>query len=403
MKTRYFLFGSLLLTGLILTFWFAGLARAQEPQPGPDRLTLGPDAPDVHSDFIPIQGVLTDAAGNPLDGDFPVTYRLYGDYYSTTPLCTKTSLLEVDQGLFTGYMNAAGCPIDGRILFLGIQVGEDAEMTPRQYIDNVPYAWSLRPGAVISDTLASTSILHIENWGSGGRGLRSYAMDQGSVNFGVVGASRSSTGYGGYFYNNGGGIGLYASSSAAANPALIASGTDSGPDIILGGNADTGVGDDGVLASDPAYVSSDILIKANDTVRVDLDNDGDGEDADFEIRDKDDTLLFDVDDSGAVVFGGPGIAAFPRPAYDSGWVTIAAGNSIALTHNLGGNVDNYVVELTFKHPTYGVHHFGYGADVTVGGFYGGYWRNLTTSQITIERATDDGECPQMRVRIWMYP
>jgi len=37
-------------------------------------------------------------------------------------------------------------------------------MTPRQYVDNVPYAWGLRPGAIISATMGNNAILHIENW-----------------------------------------------------------------------------------------------------------------------------------------------------------------------------------------------------------------------------------------------
>jgi hypothetical protein len=36
-------------------------------------------------------------------------------------------------------------------------------------------------------------------------GLRSYAMSQTGVNYGIVGASRSPSGFGRYFYNNGGG------------------------------------------------------------------------------------------------------------------------------------------------------------------------------------------------------
>jgi len=403
MKIKYFLLGSLLTGGLLLALLFSGLALAQEPDPDAAPRLLSPDAPDVSSHFIPIQGRLTDDSGNPLNGTYNLTFRLYGTYTGGAALCEDTHVVNVTDGLFSAYMEGMGCSIDGRQLYLSVQVGDDPEMTPRQYIDNVPYAWSLRPGAVISGSLGTNAALHIENWGAGGRGLRVYAMDEASTNYGIVGASRSPNGYGGYFYNNGGGVGLYASSNAAGNPGMIAKGVDSGADLVLGTNADTGVGDDGVLTSDLDYPSSDIVIKANDTVRIDLDNDGDGEDADFEIRDKDDNLIFDVDDSGAVVYGGPGIAAFPRPAYDSGWVSVTAGGSVDLTHNLGGEVDNYVVDLTFKHPSYGVHQFGYGGDVTSGGFYGSWWQNLTASSITIERATNDGECPEVRVRIWLYP
>jgi len=69
-------------------------------------------------------------------------------------------------------------------------------------------------------------------------------------------------------------------------------------DLVLGGTSDTH--DNGCITSDPAYSSSDIVLVSNDTVRIDLDNDGDGEDADFEIRDKDNNLIFNVDESGDV-------------------------------------------------------------------------------------------------------
>jgi hypothetical protein len=94
-------------------------------------------------------------------------------------------------------------------------------MTPRQPIYAVPYAWSLRPGAVMSATIASGPLLHLENWSTTGRGLRSYAMAESGANYGMVGASRSSDGYGGYFYNNGGGVGLWTWSTGENHPALF--------------------------------------------------------------------------------------------------------------------------------------------------------------------------------------
>lgn len=404
MKIKYITLGSLLTLGLLLISLLSGYALAQEPEPDTASGPLSPDIPAASNHFIPIQGRLTDASGNPLNGVVDLTFRMYDSYTGGTALCEDVSGATAVDGLFIAYMYAVGCQIDGRQLYLSIQVNDDPEMSPRQYISNVPYAWSLRPGAVISGTINSSATMHIENWGTSGRGLRVYAMDQTSTNYGIVGASRSPNGYGGYFYNNGGGVGLYASSSAASGTGLLAKGIDSGPDIILGGNANTGVGDDGILTSDPDYASSDIIIKANDTVRIDLDNDGDGEDADFEIRDKDDTLIFDVDDSGAVSYGGAGIAAFPRPAYDSGWQTLGLGATRTLTHNLGGNTDNYVVDLTCKVVSggAGVNNWGVGGDANGSEYYGSWWSNLTTSSIILHRWSDDTDCPNLRVRIWLY-
>lgn len=399
-KRVLFMLLSLLIVLLLLS---AGYAAAQDGSNGGERQPAAPEAPELSSNYIPIQGQLLDSNGDPLDGDFVATFRFYGVFTEGTPFCEVSRTITVDQGLFSTFVDGSGCRIDGRALYLGVQVEGDEEMTPRMYVDNVPYAWSLRPGAVISSSLNNGSILHIENWGETGRGLRSYAMATSSVNYGIVGASRSPDGYGGFFYNNGGGIGLSGQTDAASGAGVLASGIDSGADLILGGNANTGAGDDGIITSDPNYASSDMVLKVNDTLRIDLDNDADGEDADFEIRNGADALIFDVDESGAVIFGGAGIAAFPRPAYDSGLVGVTAGGTQTLNHGLGGNIDNYVVDLTCQHATYGRHIWGLGGDVTAGGFYGVFWRNLTTSAITVERATNDGECPQVRVRIWMYP
>jgi hypothetical protein len=118
--------------------------------------------------------------------------------------------VNVDNGLFAAEMDwCESSDIDGKRLYLGIRVEDDEEMSPREAIYPVPYAFSLRPGAIISGS-TSVAILHVENWHSAGRGVRAYAMSETGTNYGVVGASKSPDGYGGYYYNNGGGTALYA-------------------------------------------------------------------------------------------------------------------------------------------------------------------------------------------------
>jgi hypothetical protein len=184
-----------------------GVIQAQRPQPAPEDQPL--EEIDAVNSVIPIQGRLTDASGKPLNGNQTVTARLYEASAGGTALCADTDGVAVDNGLFN--MDLNGCwsaDIDGKQLYLGITVGSDPEMTPRQPIYPVPYAWSLRPGAIISST-TSGAILHIENWNTSGRGLRAYAKATSGENFGVVGASESPEGYGGYFYNTTTGDGVY--------------------------------------------------------------------------------------------------------------------------------------------------------------------------------------------------
>ena len=64
--------------GILLAFSF-GRVAAQEP--GPRQLPQSPDMPDASSQYIPIQGRLTDSRGDPVsDGPNNITFRLYGQF-----------------------------------------------------------------------------------------------------------------------------------------------------------------------------------------------------------------------------------------------------------------------------------------------------------------------------------
>jgi hypothetical protein len=216
LKSRYLLIGVVVLFGVLILG--VGLGRAQEPSPTGEQIAA-PEAVDSSSPYIPIQGRLADASGNPLNGTYTMKFSLYSTSTGGTALCVITRSVSVTNGLFNSTI--VGCEqIDGRSLYLGIQVGTDAEMTPRQMIDNVAYAWSLHPGAMISGTISGSPILEVQNWGQSGRGLRSYAMAETGENFGIVGASRSVDGYGGYFYNNAGGLSLWGFSTGNQHPSI---------------------------------------------------------------------------------------------------------------------------------------------------------------------------------------
>jgi hypothetical protein len=91
-------------------------------------------------------------------------------------------------------------------------------------------------------------------------------------------------------------------------------------------------------------------------------------------------------------------APFPRPAYDSGWVAIGQGEIKTLTHNVGGNVDNYVVDMQFRADAV-VHNIGLGGRYQD---YGASWECLSSNQIWILRAHDDLDVFEIRIRIWVY-
>jgi len=109
--------------------------------------------------------------------------------------------------------------------------------------------------------------------------------------------------------------------------------------------------------------------------------------------------------------GGPPettIQAPPPPGTDaqgwtSGWVDIDPGETLTLTHNLGGAVEDYYVQLWFLDLPlggYGIHNFGYGGLEAAGIDYGAYWQNLTPTTIEVVRGPLDGTADRVRVWIW---
>lgn len=106
-------------------------------------------------------------------------------------------------------------------------------------------------------------------------------------------------------------------------------------------------------------------------------------------------------------------APFPRPAYDSGWVSLTPDVGISLYHNLGGNVENYVVDMMFRKSigggAYQIHNVGLGHDFFDydkqyydGNGSGAHYRYLDNSRLIVERGAVDWHCEQVRVRIWVY-
>lgn len=154
------------------------LALAVSPgiaQPGeaPDNRPLA--APMPLGPSIPIQGRLTDAAGHPLPtGTYDVAFEVC--HSGGACPCADAYSLYVENGLFSTVISDCSADLfDGQQLDLQITV-EGELLTPRQPIYASPFAWSLKPGAIIhnygtghalslvtSTTGGSNSALHAEN------------------------------------------------------------------------------------------------------------------------------------------------------------------------------------------------------------------------------------------------
>ncbi len=103
----------------------------------------------------------------------------------------------------------------------------------------------------------------------------------------------------------------------------------------------------------------------------------------------------------------------PSPDYDSGWVSLAPGAAATtLTHSLGGNPNDYVVDMQYRSTGSGINQRYYGgADFGTKAFngtrtddrVGAYWRSLNNNTITLFRRAEDNYANQVRIRIWRRP
>ena len=95
-------------------------------------------------EYIPVQGVLTDAEGNAVEGSVSVQFALYDADDATTALWSEVQNVTVTEGVFSVYLGMvqsfeAGMFVDNGNLWLGITVGSDEEMA-RVYLGSAPYA-----------------------------------------------------------------------------------------------------------------------------------------------------------------------------------------------------------------------------------------------------------------------
>ncbi len=95
-------------------------------------------------ELIPVQGVLADASGVPVQGEVGMTFTFYDAQTEGQALWTDSYALDLEDGFYTVYLGSAK-PLDvaamlGSLeLWLGITVGDDAEMD-RVLLSAVPFA-----------------------------------------------------------------------------------------------------------------------------------------------------------------------------------------------------------------------------------------------------------------------
>lgn len=100
--------------------------------------------------LINYQGHLTDKGGNPLTGTASITFTIYDTASGTNALWSEIQeIVAVNNGIFNvllGTATVGGVPenvFDGLDRWLGIAISGDSEMSPRQQLVSVPYAYNV--------------------------------------------------------------------------------------------------------------------------------------------------------------------------------------------------------------------------------------------------------------------
>jgi hypothetical protein len=89
------------------------------------------------------QGFLTTSAGQPVSASLSMTFSLYDQVSAGTALWTETRTVQVSNGAYTvllGEVTPLVLAFD-KPYWLGVAVGPDPEMTPRQALASAPYAF----------------------------------------------------------------------------------------------------------------------------------------------------------------------------------------------------------------------------------------------------------------------
>ena len=293
--------------------------------------------------LISYQGWLEES-GSPVTGVRSMGFVLYNAESGGTAIWSEgPKSISVVDGLFqTALGDMTPFLINEFYQRLWIEVHVDGNILPRQRLVGVPYAFSLSPGARVEGNISSGSaVVEVQNSGSG-QGLKTQAYGIG-VDGSVLKVENELVGNG---------IAVW-TKTTSSDSNLVVENLGSGP-----------------------------LIKG-------FGGDGGGE----ELR---------VDNDGSLYFEGALMGAFPRPAYSSGWVSLSTGATSTLTHNVGGNPDDYIIDMHCYDPDFdGINNESIGGDMWSDNYFGAYFLKATSTTIQVYRNSDDVTCDQFQIDIWL--
>jgi hypothetical protein len=111
------------------------------------------------------QGRILDATtGDPVSSKLKIVFNVYADAKGGTALWTEEQNITLDDGYFSAQLGSVtaipGTVFDGTVRYLGVTVGADDEMAPREAITSVPYAMNAAV-ADVANGAAFTSLTGI--------------------------------------------------------------------------------------------------------------------------------------------------------------------------------------------------------------------------------------------------
>jgi len=197
---------------LVLTFSVNGVTGQG---PGPDQRSQPSVVTGIEAAVesrISYQGVLEED-GTPVTGSRNMIFRLHKNSTCTSQVGSDIvkNGVSVVEGLFSVTLDVTQSDFDGQALWLQVLVG-GAPLSCRE-ITATPYALSLRPGALISDTLGSPVLELLNNDGDGlyvssANWYSIYVSDAGQDGVWVY-----SAGDDGFYVSYAGGDGFYVSNA----------------------------------------------------------------------------------------------------------------------------------------------------------------------------------------------
>ncbi len=378
-------------------------------------------APDVVPAVVSYQGHLTDpGTGQPVsDAVYSMHFGIFdaavaGAQLWEEPVAPAVVSVPVVGGVFAVLLGSV-IPLSPTVFaggdaYLEVEVNGET-LAPRQPITTVAYAMvaeTLAAPATIMDDGTSAADLVLEHAIFG----PTIELDShgGTINLGAVGVD------GDVWVNSASGVrtirldGTYGyvtlGSMGEAGDLEIKDDTDV---ITIDIDGEGGLVTLGAMGED-----GDLEIR-DDTDVITIDINGNtgiidlgavGQDGDLRVRDDTDVLTISLDgNTGNVTYDGALVGAFPRPAYDSGWVDVAQASGEMLTHSVGGDPDDYFVDFRCDDDTgfipAMINNIGIGRDddgsVEVGASYS--W--LGSNTVWVARAVDDTTCGKIQVRIWV--